>query len=61
MKNTVACIVYDEQIVRPVVVEEEVANVLVELQLWPLSDIELDGLGFVVEAVAEKFFELYGL
>jgi hypothetical protein len=57
----VTSVVNDEQITRAVVVEEEIADVLVKLQLWPLANIELDGLGLVMEPIAENFFELDSL
>jgi hypothetical protein len=56
-----ASVVDDEQVMRAVVVEEEIADVLVKLQLWPLADIELDRLCLVVESIAENFFELDSL
>lgn len=56
-----ASVVYDKQVTGAVVVEEEIADVLVKLQLWPLADIKLDRLCLVVKSIAENFFELDSL
>lgn len=45
LENSVASVVYDEQIMRAVVVSDEVADVAVQLMLRLLPNIELDHLG----------------
>lgn len=56
-----AGVVYDEEIVWPVVVADEVADITIELVLGFLSDIEFDNAGAVVEALAEQGRKLSGL
>jgi hypothetical protein len=61
MEEPVAGIVDDKQTVGPVVVADKVADMAAQLVLRLRADIELDGLGLVVEAVAEECLELDSL
>lgn len=54
-------VVDNKQIVRAVVVADEVAHVAVQLVLRLSANIDLDGLGVVMEAVSEEGFEVVGL
>jgi hypothetical protein len=56
-----ACVVDDEQVMGTVMFEEEVANMIVELELWLLAHIELDCVGLIVEAVTKEFSEFISL
>ena len=56
-----AGVVYDKEIVRPVVVADKIADIAVELVLGFLSDIEFDDAGVVVEAFTEQSRKLSGL
>jgi hypothetical protein len=56
-----ACIVYDEQAMRAIVIAYEVGDMAVQLMLRLLLNIKLDDLGLVVESVAEEFVEFVGL
>ena len=54
-------VVHDEQVVLSVVLENELRNVVVELELRLLPNVQLDDIGVVVEARAEKALEFLGL
>ena len=61
VEDAMAGVVYDKEIVRPVVVADKIADIAVELVLGFLSDIEFDDAGVVVEAFTEQSRKLSGL
>jgi len=54
-------VVHYEQVVLSVVLKNELRNVVVELELRLLPNVQLDDIGVVVEARAEKALEFLGL